>query len=198
LGPNVSYHFAGPQRGVGRFFRALAVRLLLLVWPRAAVDGVRVYDLTFTKGAREDYLARLRAALRLIRETSPAVHAGLVSRLRKAVIVEAGGPEYVHPVRGCLLSGVHVQEASKEELALILIHESTHARIWNRGVPYRPEYRERIERLCVAAETNWARKLPDGPSIVRFAEAKLTRPWWSPEAELERHQRQLKRLRDAR
>jgi hypothetical protein len=93
-----------------------------------------------------------------------------------------------------LLSAEYILKASAEQLALTIVHEATHARLWARGFDYRHECRRRIEERCVKEEVDFALRLPDGVQLADEAKAKLGDPWWTEGREFERRVRQLQEL----
>ena len=51
--------------------------------------------------------------------------------------------------------------ATPEQLALVIVHEATHARIERAGIRYEAEWRAHIERTCERAELRLAERLPE-------------------------------------
>jgi hypothetical protein len=147
--------------------------------PRTRIDSFEVVDAASDTMSMS--LARLTEALRVIGEYAPAVLARLRRDIRRFLIVGAGGPEYWPHANGVALAGAPTAASRPEELALVLVHEAAHARITRAGIPYIPALRERIERICVAAEVAFAAKLPDSDYWMEFAAAKLADPWWTDE-----------------
>lgn len=179
-----------------RASRSVAARIVLPLWRSSDLEGVRLYDLTFRDRLTEVDRTHLRAALHLIRDTTPHVYVGLIARLRRLVIVQVGGPEYVPAIHGCLLSLSHLRATTTQEFGLLFVHEATHARLWNLGISYRPELRDRIERICLGAEASWARQLLGGEVLAEGVESRLAHPRWTMDSENERRQRHLCQLRD--
>lgn len=83
---------------------------------------------------------------------------------------------------------------SPERIAAALVHEATHARLWQGGFRYRPADRERIERVCTTAELRFARQLRDPARMVAAIEAALQEPWWTEEQVAQRLERDLRSL----
>jgi hypothetical protein len=116
------------------------------------------------EGDSPDFFPQVVNALELIRVHSPRQRERIEHLLDFIVdnhLISSGG-KYVHAYRGCVVNyrcylqhcagpydmTERSQRALTLELAQVIIHEATHARVENAGVPYSPQYRERIERLC--------------------------------------------------
>jgi hypothetical protein len=64
-------------------------------------------------------------------------------------------------------------EVSGAEVASIIVHEATHARLALAGFGYEPATRERIEGVCFRSEIAFASRLPDGQALIDAARAQL-------------------------
>ena len=60
-----------------------------------------------------------------------------------------------------------------EELALTLVHEAMHARLYKAGVTYREGRRAAIEVLCAMAELRLARRIPPQNELVGEIEGRI-------------------------
>jgi hypothetical protein len=133
--------------------------------------------------------AKLEQALDLIKSHDAKSYERLRASIRRFILLHAGGPEFWPEVRAVTLTEPLVRGAEVPLLAMTIVHELTHARLWDRGFDYRAKRRAQLERICVAAEIRFARRLPDHESLEEFAMQKLKREWWSTEAVAERRQR---------
>jgi hypothetical protein len=61
------------------------------------------------------------------------------------------------------------------EIASILVHEGTHARLRRLGFGYGERERARIEHVCFRAEIAFARRLPDAGDVIARAERQIAR-----------------------
>ncbi|MGA2788088.1 MAG: hypothetical protein ABSF60_11225 [Verrucomicrobiota bacterium] len=70
---------------------------------------------------------------------------------------------------------------SASEIALTIIHESTHARLCKLKIEYTEDIRDRVERVCIKSEIAFAKRLPDGQKFVEMVESKLQIPksYWT-------------------
>lgn len=75
-----------------------------------------------------------------------------------------------------------VLSSASANLAMVIVHEATHARIDNRGIAYYVEDRERIEAACVRQEALFARALPGGEALADAEVKMLENPWWSDQS----------------
>jgi hypothetical protein len=113
-----------------------------------------------------------------------------VSRLL-VTSVQIADAQFDPHTRTCLLdqSFVCSREVSATQLAAVIVHEATHARLFAAGVGYPPELRPRIERLCLREELALALLLPDGELAAQRAQRGLDLPdaTWDAAAIVDRH-----------
>jgi hypothetical protein len=64
-------------------------------------------------------------------------------------------------------------DISASEMALTIVHEATHARLFKFRIGYTEDIRERVERICIKSEIAFAKRLPDGQKFVEMAESRL-------------------------
>ena len=107
-------------------------------------------------GSSGNKMKRIEAALFLIRERDPM----RLDRLRRDLIggIQCGMPRqgiaWFYPQSGtCHLEPEYLESGvSIEEIALSIVHEATHARLWKNGFEYEPEIRHRVELICTRRE----------------------------------------------
>lgn len=104
--------------------------------------------------------------------------AALRRRVALLLVTENDGSAYIPTLNAGLLSLNLVLTRSAEEIAVTIVHEMTHARLWQRGFRYAAAKRERIERICVGEEMRFAARLPGGSELVKESERLLTSRWW--------------------
>jgi hypothetical protein len=142
--------------------------------------------------------SKLRAALDLIAAIEPR----RVLRMRRDVdrllitSVQTGWGQFHPPLRMCLLDEDYVCRSStaREDVALTLIHEATHARLSAVGLRYLPDRRARIERVCLTQELVFASKLANAAGFVGRLERALALPdtTWSDAAQADRRMRVIR------
>ena len=86
----------------------------------------------------------------------------------------------------CVLQAEFVMAGTTDpaRVAMLLVHEGTHARLIRAGFDYSEGRRARIERICIRAELFVARRIPEAQHLVTDAEKRLNRPdeFWSDAA----------------
>ena len=151
------------------------------------IEGFEVRLLLPDRSERNTMLEKLRDALGLIAERDPLRFAYLrrdVPRIFAGISINHA--EYWAELSMCLFRFDCVKDpaVTPQQLALTLLHEGAHARLARAGFTYEEARRTRIERICVATECHFARKLPDSEVLRAAAEARLERPpeFWTDEA----------------
>lgn len=151
----------------------------MLLSPRTTVEGVELVALADAGHEIEaQTVKQIAAALLLIKRTDRARWSRLRRDLKRILLTKVGGPLYVHPVRGALLRAGYVRTAPVDYLALTIVHEAMHARLWSRGIGYPAADRERIERICVRAELAFAERQEHAEHLKKVTVAKLRERWW--------------------
>jgi hypothetical protein len=127
------------------------------------------------------FFAKVRRALQLIERYEPR-RLGRVRRDIAIIAGMAGGPHhYERIVRMIALSWPGVLRGTPSQTAMAIVHEATHARVDDRGIPYEEDLRGRIEGICVRQEAAFARLLPAGDGLADAVVKMLEQPWWTPD-----------------
>lgn len=164
----------------GALLPGLAVRLLLLVSPRAEADGFEIAALN--DHLSEASVHKIREALRLIADVDAALLRRMERDVKRIMLVRAGGPEYWPFAQGFILTAGWVTSAPIEQVAFTIVHEATHARLWRSGFRYGRDKRRRLEEICIRAEARFAALLPDGQELSAEIIGRLLHPWWTDQA----------------
>ena len=185
-------------RGIARVLIEWSVLLLARMTGRARqVHGVEIMFLT---EAEEDHdaILSLEAALDLVHRQHPLSLRRIRDFLGRVVVLEAGLPEYRSGMGGATLPLSLTKTLTPEELALVLVHEATHGRLYAWGIREGSENRERIEEICVGRELALLAHLPAAsPQLADFTRHKLEFRWWESPQHKERVTRELRKLRKA-
>jgi hypothetical protein len=145
--------------------------LFALIWHRAKRVTLHGYlvgiDATDPKEAATAE-ATLRAGFDLIAATWPRLLPRVRPYVRRvianpAILSTAQWNRSLHQVE-LRLADLIDYEASPELIAVILVHELTHARLSARGISSRSHGRRRVEHTCIAQQLAFARCLPPGPA----------------------------------
>jgi hypothetical protein len=132
--------------------------------------------------------SKVDAALTFIAVHDP--HRGdRISRDIKRIVFLESGPEFWPGADACVLHDI--TRLSIEQVALIIVHEATHARLWHAGIRYNSGNQGRVERLCVSAELAFLARIPNSGHLRITTERKLNQAWWTKEARFERHRDEL-------
>jgi hypothetical protein len=144
--------------------KTIGDRLLLWVARTSVVgtvDGVRLADVR----GPASFKGILERALGLIRQHDPRRYAR-VTRYIHWILNQATpdkGMSYNERIHLCLVEFFEMPGLDKEVLAAFyacaLVHESTHGLVASYEIPYNPETRARIERLCVIEQNRFASRL---------------------------------------
>jgi tetratricopeptide (TPR) repeat protein len=158
---------------------SLLDRLLLLCSKSRRVDGLWIgaAEGSSTSGLALD---RVVDALCLIKTHDPHRYSRLLRDLDRVWVRFLPGARgrYSIPLRACELNPRFVLDAasSAELIAATIVHEATHARLWDCGFGYEEAVRARVENVCVRSELAFAAKLPSGQAVRARAEQKLAAP----------------------
>lgn len=154
--------------------------LVIHRFPKRYEAGIRVI-FTDLDADRDQCTARIKRALELMVQASRRY--GLLRDRLQFVVVWAGDYCYADSFGGVHLPAEDITGVSAHALAAVFVHEAAHIRITSMGIPYRPEYRERIETLCVREQVAFLRSAPNNPDdsedMARAAELVLDTPWWT-------------------
>jgi hypothetical protein len=139
--------------------RVWLFRLLMRLSPSRRLGELRLYDVSHRSRQGGGRLDKLEAALQRIEEVSPGLMMRVRNHAQRIVIVSdlgslAGG--WDHPRRVCMLAARLVEHGSVDALASVIVHEATHAALWNRGISSE-ERQEWEEGLCLRVDRRFYR-----------------------------------------
>lgn len=166
--------------------------LFMIRWSEIRqIEGmeVRVFE---DRVVASDLFDKVGAALRLIMTSDPPRYARIRRDLKRVLLTLASGGQYLPRLETCRIGIDFVRRSSPLEVAMMIAHEATHARLWRIGYRYEPADRERIERICVRAETMLASRIPGSALAIARTEQLLESRWWTRE---EHNSRSLAELR---
>lgn len=177
----VEVKYAG-ERGLWGRFRAavswiiqrLGLGVAQVLFRPPAVDGVRI---AVFAGDVDSRVAKVTQALKVIAQYTPHRYRHLVRHLRWILVLHGSRFQFLPAVWGLTIESDWLDRASETDVACVIIHEATHARLWRLGFRYEPESRERIERVCVRAEAELLRRL-GVPGEAEAAMERLEDRWW--------------------
>jgi hypothetical protein len=163
------------------------------------VRGLNVGILSFEdKAGRSLILAKLERALVLIAENSPHQYRRVRNSFVRLFVfrIPHNLAEYHPQLHMCVFDCEYLQATPPEELAMTIVHETTHAYLFRRGFGYDSTKRAQIERICVRAEIAFAKRLPGGAVFAHAAAERLNYgdDFWSDEAFVQRSLEALRTL----
>jgi hypothetical protein len=158
------------------------------VKPLLGIDVVYVHS----DSRDEDVFRKLQTAFEAIVRYDARRWKRIRTDVRRILVSDSGGPEFIPVLEGCLLSSGAILDSTTTQLALVVVHEATHARLCRAGVKPTFDRRNRVEQLCLRAEEDFAARLPDKDSALALVHAKAAVPWWTDERLLSRREQELR------
>jgi hypothetical protein len=149
----------------------LGWQILFRVAPSRTLHGITVG----LQPAWEEHIEgrafeRVEAGLSLIAEYEPRRLRRIGRDIRIWVERTAYAPAYyVEALRLCVIDRTFVtaDDTAPAMIAVAVVHEATHARLFRRNIPYAEAIRPRIEAICDTQSAAFARRLPEGESLAR-------------------------------
>lgn len=179
------------KAAVARALMSHCDRVMLRLSAGRSIDGLWVG--TYYQENAEQAFRRVREALCLIKTYDRPKYGRLrrdLDRIWVRPLTSSGVAQFNPALRACLLDERFVLDDTRdaEFVAAAIVHEATHARLWNRGIRYDEAVRQRVEGICMRRELALARKLPDGHRVRQWAEDTLAIPasYWTDEAARDR------------
>ena len=152
----------------------LADRIGLFFSVGRVVDGLWIGTIDVND---EPVLRRVEEALALIKAYDKRRYDRLIKDLERVWVRmlpdELGN--FSRALRACVLDTrfVLAETTSLEILAVVIVHEATHARLRHCGIGYDEQMRHRVEAVCFRRELAFARKLPKGQPVREWIENSL-------------------------
>lgn len=149
----VAYPFVDPVR-----------RWIFRGWLREAARTESVGSFTVAVDSDSvipEALEKLRTAIGMLEHYSPERYHDAVELIPILSITERHvRTQYICGAGAVLFPRSEFDAYTPVTLASLLVHESCHARLERRGVPFRPWSKRRIEAVCVRAEYLFLRRVP--------------------------------------
>ena len=161
---------------------------------RASAYGIPLVSLDDAKDAiNEIFFAKVTLALGLIDKYDHRRLGRMRRDLSAVWLMRAGGAYFEVSTRRCVLSWQNIVAGDARSIAMTLVHEAAHARIYRRGVMKTPRATAaRHEAAAVRQQIAFATLLPDSESLLKYYSTVLQTPWWTPEQMRERELEQLR------
>ncbi|WP_338548290.1 hypothetical protein [Roseovarius phycicola] len=115
--------------------------------------------------APDGSLGRIKAALDRIADIDPITFAKIPRFLPGGIVADAANYStawYSVQRKACVIGPTALQSYDLDDIALCIVHELCHARLFAAGFGYDgAQFRTRIEKICIRREIGFARKLED-------------------------------------
>jgi hypothetical protein len=155
------------------------------------VDGLWVGGFLLDKHSL--VFERVDAALSLIKTYDPLRYRRILCDVERiwVFLVPGGLGQFRRSLKSCDIDErfVLAETTRPEQIAAVIVHEATHARLFHCGIGYEAELRARVEAVCCRRELAFAARLPDGDQIRDEGERRLAgypSEYWTAEAFSER------------
>lgn len=158
---------------VRRAIHRLVDFVLLRLSKSISVDGLWIG--AFCDGDQGEAVLRVESALALIKAHDVKRYKRAISSFDRIWVSYLFGPvgRYVPELRRCQLDPEFVLSSPIETIASTIVHEATHARFTNVGIPYTYENRHRVEKACIQQELVFAQRIPGAEELRRRINKKL-------------------------
>jgi hypothetical protein len=188
--------FLRAMKPIFSLLRYLTWRLAILGLSRQVVRGMEVVSIAEAHDLARP-ISKLGDALELIAVHDPLRFERLRKNIRRVLLSDGVGPEYITSIGACILSVAFVENASTVQLALTLVHEATHARLWRAHIGRRLAKRDQLEHVCIKSERQFGERLRGADRLAALAvvDAELVgSKWWSRDALIQRRANEMRSL----
>ncbi len=138
-----------------------------------SVDGLWIG--AFCDEDQDEALLRVQSALALIKAYDVKRYKRAIASFDRIWVNYLFGSvgQYVPELRRCQLDQGFVLSSPIETIASTIVHEKTHARFINVGIPDTYGNRHRVEKTCIRQEFVLAQRIPDAEELRRRINEKL-------------------------
>lgn len=140
----------------------------------------------------EAFVEKLDQGLDVIQYFDPLLFRRIRQSIKRFIFVPGGGDHYSPVLEAHMMDASTLIQQTNLYTALLIVHEATHARLERRGISMTQLNAARVERLCVDAQVNFARRVPGGEEVAQQLLRTLETPWWGAD---EARSRSIRRLR---
>jgi hypothetical protein len=162
-----------------RYLRTLSLRAALWASDVRTAHGVKIVALSGDQAQCDIVTARIDEALSMLRRTHPAIYARATRHLAVFAAIRLHGRvgEYVHELNTCLIDTEYASSSTvgPVQIAIIIGHEASHARVRAAGIPFCETTSTRIERGAIRSEISLLMRLPERVDLLAWATERMTR-----------------------
>jgi len=152
-------------------------RLAVAAAPQRNLQGFVLACVT-VGGDCETFFTKCSEALALMRTVAPRRFHRMQRDVRIVGLSSRGASYYERLLKAIFLD-VDVLKSDVPAIAATIVHEATHARLHRSRVRAYSAERDRHERICIAAEIDFASRLPDSADLVARLRRSAENPWWN-------------------
>lgn len=149
------FSLAHPARTLGEI---VSITLRVRLSRKTRVEGFTIHVANYLDDPGE-FIERVAASLRLIRSIEPRRYQRIARDLQTLLISDLGVSSYSFITNVCTLDQRLVRTKSAGTLALAIIHEATHARLYHNGIVTWRRIQGRVERACIHEEIEFTKRL---------------------------------------
>jgi hypothetical protein len=153
------------------------MQLLLRTGPRRETQGL-LLSCSSVGADCSEFFGKCETALDLIRTYAPHRFSRLLRDVRVVGLTSRGSSYYEPRLRTVFLD-VGVVQRDSTHMALTLIHEGVHARLYRAGIRNYAKDPGRHEQLCLRQEIAFASRLPNSEALVTQLKSASANPWWN-------------------
>src|SRR5262249_733466 len=137
--------------------------------------GLRVAMWEKNAATLESLFDKIREALELVRSHDARAFRELLEHTSGIIVFGTTGGDAAERWREAALIVFHSESGANttttaRALAVIFVHETTHAWLERRGFDYTADRRARLERICDRRALRLARRIPDSEDLVNWLE----------------------------
>jgi hypothetical protein len=168
-------NISAANKPLSRRIYRLANRFMFAISRKHSRDDIEIAMLFDKNGSAVS--SKIDQALNLISEFDSRRYHQIKRDVKRIWVAVAPGysAQWMDELQTCILDTKYFRrdDVLAPEMALTIVHEATHARLFKLKIGYTEAIRERVERICIKSEIAFAKRLPDGQKLVEMAKSRL-------------------------
>jgi hypothetical protein len=136
---------------------------------------------SFGRKSPEAAIEALNGACELLSHVSPVFLRRAQAECHRYLLFDHASPEYWALTGAIVFGKDELQASNNGQIALALVHESTHARLARCGLSAKRFGLGRVEEACLRRERAAASKFPNSVAWVEYVDTKAATLWWTRE-----------------
>lgn len=139
--------------------------------PYTSVGALRVYALADSREEAAALRTRVIEAIGLLQQTSPRRARRVVTDVKRILVTDnpTATAVFMPAMSAIVLDQSIVRDHPVTTIAGLLVHEVTHARIWNHRIRDKRVHHTRLERRCNLEMLDAARRMPNAHHLEQWA-----------------------------